>query len=87
MKKQNLLLLILGIIQVMVAVGALPVGYLFIIHPDGSALGMDIKMLANYMDTGTSLRNRVKQLSATCLSHYWFFRVHSRSDFNKKKVC
>jgi hypothetical protein len=47
MKKQNFLLLILGIIQVMVAIGALPVGYLFIIHPDGSALGMDIKMLAN----------------------------------------
>ena len=47
MKKQNLLLLILGIIQVMVAVGALPVGYLFIAHPDGSALGMNIEMLAN----------------------------------------
>ncbi len=47
MNKQNFLLLILGIIQVMVAVGALPVGYLFIVHPDGSALGMNIEMLKN----------------------------------------
>ena len=47
MKKFNMLLVILGCIQLFVALGALPVGYLFIIHPDGSAVGMNVEMLAN----------------------------------------
>ena len=47
MKKFNILFLILGCIQLFVALGALPVGYLFIIHPDGSAVGMNVEMLAN----------------------------------------
>ncbi|MCC6585052.1 MAG: hypothetical protein IT271_15225 [Chitinophagales bacterium] len=47
MKKFNILFLILGCIQLFVALGALPVGYLFIIHPDGSVVGMNVEMLAN----------------------------------------
>lgn len=47
MKKLKMLFNILGGIQFFVALGALPVGYLFITHPDGSAVGMNVEMLAN----------------------------------------
>ena len=42
-----MLLVILGCIQLFVALGALPVGYLFIINPDGSAVGMNVQLLQN----------------------------------------
>lgn len=35
----------LGILQCFVAAGALPSGYLFITHPDGSGLGMTLEAL------------------------------------------
>ncbi|MFN8238766.1 MAG: hypothetical protein U0T77_11405 [Chitinophagales bacterium] len=38
--------IILGVIQAFVAMGALPVGYLLITHPDGSAVGMSVDILA-----------------------------------------
>lgn len=47
MKKFNIPLIALGCILLFVALGALPVGYLFIVHPDGSAVGMNIEMLDN----------------------------------------
>ena len=37
----------LACIQAFVAAGALPVGYLFITHPDGSAAGMSVSMLSD----------------------------------------
>jgi hypothetical protein len=44
MKKRTLT--ILGVVQAAIAIGALPAGYLFIIHPDGSGLGMTTGQLA-----------------------------------------
>ncbi len=41
-KRENL---ILGIIQLFVALGALPAGYLFFIEPDGSKMGMTLSVL------------------------------------------
>jgi hypothetical protein len=38
--------LILGIIQLFVAIGALPVGYLMLSQPDGSGVGMSTDILA-----------------------------------------
>jgi hypothetical protein len=38
--------LILGIIQLFVAIGALPVGYMMFSKPDGSGVGMSIDILA-----------------------------------------
>ena len=47
MKKFNILFFILGCIQLFIALGALPIGYLFIKHPDGSAVGMNVQLLQN----------------------------------------
>lgn len=44
---KKILFPVLGVIQAFVAIGALPVGYLFITHPDGSELGMSVSMLAD----------------------------------------
>lgn len=38
--------LILGIIQLLVAIGAIPAGYLLIANPDGSGLGMTPEILS-----------------------------------------
>lgn len=38
---------LLGIIQFFVALGAIPVGVLFILKPDGSAVGMSVSILAD----------------------------------------
>jgi hypothetical protein len=46
-RNTKLLFLILGSIQAFVALGALPVGALFIIKPDGSAVGMSVSTLSN----------------------------------------
>lgn len=43
MKKSNLQL---SLIQLMVAIGAIPAGYLFLIAPDGSKMGMTIDALS-----------------------------------------
>ncbi len=45
-------LIILGIVQLLVAVGALPAGYLMMANPDGSGLGMTPEILAGspFMD-------------------------------------
>jgi hypothetical protein len=43
MKKQTLLL---GVIQLIVAIGAIPAGYLFLIEPDGSKMGMTVDVLS-----------------------------------------
>ena len=37
---------VLGILQLFVAIGAIPAGYLFLSAPDGSKMGMTIEMLA-----------------------------------------
>jgi hypothetical protein len=44
MKKRGFL--ILGIIQMFVAIGALPAGYLFLTEPGGSKMGMSVDALA-----------------------------------------
>ena len=44
MKKRGKL--ILGIIQLFVAIGALPVGYLMLTKPDGSGVGMTVDILS-----------------------------------------
>jgi len=38
---------VLGIIQLFVAIGALPAGYSMIVEPDGSGLGMTLDILTN----------------------------------------
>lgn len=45
MKKK--LLIILGIIQAFVAIGAIPAGFSMMIKPDGTGLGMTIDFLHN----------------------------------------
>lgn len=45
MKRKSLL--ILGIIELFVAIGALPAGLMFILKPDGSLMGMNTAQLAN----------------------------------------
>ena len=45
--KFNSGLLFLALLQAFIAIGALPVGYLFITKPDGSAVGLNVEMLAN----------------------------------------
>jgi hypothetical protein len=50
MKKRGKL--ILGIIQLFVAIGALPVGYLMIIKPDGSGVGMTHFLQPTYFIIG-----------------------------------
>ena len=45
-RNTKILFLLLAIIQAFVAFGALPVGALFIIKPDGSAVGMSVSLLA-----------------------------------------
>lgn len=45
--EEKIIYYVLAGIQAFVAIGALPVGYLFITHPDGSAVGMSASMLAD----------------------------------------
>lgn len=69
------ILLFLGITELVVALGALPAGWLFITHPDGSAMQVSVDMLKgspfpNFLIPGLFLFtvNGVFQLFASLLS-------------------
>lgn len=65
----------LGLIQLLVAIGAIPAGYLFLIAPDGSKMGMTVDALSgspfsNFLIPGIFLFtvNGVFNLAAAVLS-------------------
>lgn len=45
MRRKRKLYIALGIVQVFIAIGAIPAGILFLIEPDGNLMGMDALML------------------------------------------
>jgi len=46
MKKSNRIFKILGIVQILIALGAIPASIMFLINPDGSLMGMTTTMIS-----------------------------------------
>lgn len=47
MRRKKKLFIVLGIVQVFIALGAFPAGILFLLEPDGSMMGMDLSLLGD----------------------------------------